>query len=36
MKRARTSTYADREALRRLFEISQFLAYAAMRAAESE
>jgi len=26
----------EREALRRLFEISQFIAYAAMRAAESE
>jgi len=36
VKRARTSTQAQREALRRLFEISQFLAYAAMRAAESE
>jgi len=36
VKRASTSTARDREALRRLFEISQFIAYAAMRAAESE
>ena len=35
MKRARTSTAAQREALRRLFEITQFLAYAAL-AAETE
>jgi hypothetical protein len=36
MKRARTSTPADREALRMLHEITQFLAYAALVAAESE
>ena len=36
MKRASTSTPAEREALRRLFEISQFIAYAALVAAESE
>jgi len=36
VKRASTSTHAEREALRRLFEITQFLAYAALVAAESE
>lgn len=36
MKRARTSTFADREALRFLLEVTQFIAYAAMRAAETE
>ena len=36
MTRARTSTARDREALRFLLEVTQFLAYAAMRAAETE
>lgn len=36
MKRARTSTPRDHEALRFLLEVTQFLAYAALVAAETE
>lgn len=36
MKRASTATERDREALRRLLEVSQFLMFSAARAVESE
>lgn len=36
MKRASTATERDREALRMLLEVSQFIAYAALVAAETE